>query len=93
MDNSYLTQDESDDGHGSAEKRGQHEKFETVDDSFVKLPPVGSHGRQSLSFGADVAENTIDDERQEQEIDSCRYSGKNDKAQLSNYMKTYQYVN
>ena len=83
----YLAKNETNDSHSSAEESGQHEKFETVDDSFIKLAPVGSHGWQGLPFGTDVPENPIDDERKEKEIDSCRYSRQDNEAELQKKAK------
>ena len=78
----YLSQDEADDSHGCTQECCQHEKLESVDDSLIEETPGRSHGRQSLPFGADVAEHAVNDERQEQEVNPRRHSSQDHETQL-----------
>ena len=50
----YLSENESDDGHCSAEESGEHEDLEAIDDALVLEATGAGHGSQRLSFGIDV---------------------------------------
>lgn len=78
----HLAHDEANDCQGRTDQCGQHQKFETINDSFVMHTPGNRHRRQWWSFYADITEYAPNHMTQKHKINARRNGSQHDECKL-----------
>lgn len=78
----HLAHNETDDGQCRTYQCGQHQEFETINDSFVVQATCDRHWRQRWTFYADIAEYAPNHVTQKHEINARRNAGQDDEGKL-----------